>query len=75
MNGFLLWATLGLVSFVPAIDGGQTGGCPECDCCMCCQTGDCKCTTCTCECCVDDCPAAGVKADRESCGSSGCCGK
>jgi hypothetical protein len=53
MNSFFLWAVLGLVPFVPAIDGSQTVGCPECecDCCGCCETGSCKCEWCTCECC------------------------
>lgn len=36
MNSFFLWVTLGLMPFVPAIDGGQNLGCPNCDCCSCC---------------------------------------
>ena len=55
MNSFLLWATLGLVPFVAAIEAGANAGCPQCDCCGCCETGTCKCAQCTCECCVDEC--------------------
>jgi hypothetical protein len=68
MNSFFLWATLGLVPFVAVIDGGRNVGCPKCECCGCCETG-------TCECCVDECPTAGAKAEREGCCGSGCCGK
>lgn len=75
MNSFFLWATLGLVPFVPAIDGSRDVGCPKSDCCDCCETGICKCATCTCECCVDECPTAGAQAERKYGCGSGCCGK
>lgn len=55
MNGFLLWATLGLAACVFASDSGRPGGCPTCGCCSCCETGICRCATCTCECCGSDC--------------------
>jgi hypothetical protein len=67
MNSFFLWATLGLVPFVAVIEGSRNLGCPQCDCCGCCETGTCKCAKCTCECCVDECPTAGVKAKRAAC--------
>lgn len=51
MNGFLLWATLGLASIVPALEGGRLASCPDCECCGCCEKGTCDCTTCGCECC------------------------
>ncbi len=73
MNSLFLWAALGLTAFVPAINGSPTVGCPKCDCCTCCETGTCTCTECGCECCVDECPTAGVKAERAACCSSGCC--
>ena len=75
MNSFFLWATLGLVPFVAVIEGSRNLGCPQCDCCGCCETGTCKCAKCTCECCVDECPAAGAKAEREGCCGSACCSK
>lgn len=71
MNSFLLWATLGLAPFVPA--AGLDAGCPKCECCGCCETGSCQCSDCTCECCGDECPTAGLQAEREACCGSGCC--
>lgn len=73
MTGLFLWAALGLVPFVPPTSAGQNAGCPKCDCCGCCETGSCECTQCTCICCVDECPTAGVKAERKGCCGSGCC--
>jgi hypothetical protein len=75
MNSFILWATLGLVPFVPAIDGSRDCGCPICDCCGCCETGTCDCAVCLCECCVDECPTVGAAGAREECCGSGCCSK
>ena len=59
-----------MVAFTPATIGSQNAGCDQCECCGCCETGSCECKTCTCVCCVDECPTAGVKAERE-----GGCGK
>jgi hypothetical protein len=74
MNSFILWATLGFVPLVPAIDGSPNCGCPVCDCCRCCETDTCDCAECLCECCVDECPTVGVTGKRENCCGSGCCG-
>ena len=75
MNSFFLWATLGLMAFVPAIDGSKTVICPKCECCGCCETGTCKCGQCTCLCCVDECPTAVAKPEQEGCCRSRCCSK
>lgn len=75
MNSFVLWATLGLVPFASVIGGSLNAGCPKCDCCGCCEAGTCGCANCTCQCCVDECPTAGVKAERTECCGSGCCSK
>jgi hypothetical protein len=72
MNSLLLLAAL---AFVPATTCGQNAGCDQCECCGCCETGRCECTQCTCVCCVDECPTAGLKAEREACCGSGCCGQ
>ena len=74
MNSFFLWATLGLVPFVAAVEGSRNAGCPKCECCGCCETGTCECTACGCECCVDECPAAGQQAGQAGCcDATGCC--
>jgi len=72
MNSLILMAAL---AFVPATISGQNAGCDKCDCCGCCETGSCECRNCTCVCCVDECPTAGLKAEREGCCGSGCCSK
>jgi hypothetical protein len=72
MNSLILMAAL---AFVPAAICSQNSGCDQCDCCGCCETGSCECRNCTCVCCVDECPTAGVKAERKGCCGSGCYGR
>lgn len=72
MNSFLLWATLGLAAFVPAIDGSRPCCCRKCDCCGCCETGTCTCTTCTCACCGDARSTAGPQTGRDDRCGTGC---
>ena len=55
MKSLFLWATLAVVPFGAAAVSVNNAGCPQCDCCGCCETGECKCKACTCECCVDGC--------------------
>lgn len=76
MTQFFLWATLGLVPFVTAVNGSPHAGCPQCSCCGCCETGTCRCATCGCACCEDECPPAGGHAGREgSCRANRCGGR
>jgi len=72
MKSFLLWAAVGLAAFLPTI-GGRLGGCPDCECCGCCDAGRCECASCTCACCDEGCQTTGAKAGAGACcGSGGC---
>ncbi len=51
MYAILTWATLALA--LGSFAGAANTGCPECDCCGCCEKGTCTCDNCTC-CCCDD---------------------
>jgi hypothetical protein len=64
MNALILWVSLGLASTVPCAFESKSAGCPECDCCGCCETGTCECAACTCECCVDGVPSGDCPASR-----------